>query len=119
MKCLAVLVAALFVCFPALAIKKIACVGASITEGVGTEPRSQKSFPAQLQTLLGNEYTIYNYGVSGTTLIRKGDRPYWNTKQYQEALANCLVTRRPSLRGIVFMPYCAKLVCLRKQCSRV
>lgn len=72
---------------PSFAIIKVACVGASITEGVGTEPRAQQSFPAQLQTLLGNGYAVSNYGVSGCTLIRKGNKPYWDTKQYQEALA--------------------------------
>jgi len=77
----------LFSSFSAVAITKVICVGASITEGVGTEPRAQQSFPAQLQTLLGSGYMVQNYGVSGCTMIRKGNLPYWNTKQYQEALA--------------------------------
>ena len=66
--------------------KKIVCIGASITEGVGTGDHSKNSFPAQLETLLGNEYEVLNYGVSGRTLLRKGNLPYWKTDTYQEAL---------------------------------
>jgi lysophospholipase L1-like esterase len=71
---------------PCLAIQKVACIGASITYGHGIDNREQNSFPAQLQQLLGKDYLVNNYGVSGTTLLRKGDRPYWNTAQYQAAL---------------------------------
>ncbi|MDF2193564.1 GDSL-type esterase/lipase family protein [Paraflavitalea sp. CAU 1676] len=73
---------------PCFAIKKIACIGASITYGHGIDQRERNSFPAQLQQLLGSGYEVANYGVSGTTLLRKGDRPYWNTPQYQAALAS-------------------------------
>jgi lysophospholipase L1-like esterase len=31
-------------------------------------------------------YQVSNYGVSGTTMLRKGDSPYWATKEYQAAL---------------------------------
>lgn len=64
---------------------KIACVGDSITQGVGAQ--SGKSYPSQLQALLGEGYVIGNFGVSGRTLLRKGDFPYWNEKKYREALA--------------------------------
>jgi lysophospholipase L1-like esterase len=67
---------------------KIACIGASITYGARIENREQNSYPAQLQKMLGDGYVVTNYGVSGTTLLRKGNLPYWNTKEYQAALAN-------------------------------
>jgi lysophospholipase L1-like esterase len=67
---------------------KIACIGASITWGAGIESREQNCYPAQLKRMLGDNYDVTNYGVSGTTLLRKGDLPYWNTKEYQAALAN-------------------------------
>lgn len=67
---------------------KVACIGASITYGAGIENRDQNSYPAQLQKMLGNGYQVTNYGVSGTTLLRKGDNPFWQTKQYQSALAD-------------------------------
>ena len=64
---------------------KIACVGDSITQGVGAQ--RGKSYPAQLQALLGDGHVVGNFGVSGRTLLRKGDFPYWNEKKYREALA--------------------------------
>ncbi len=67
---------------------KVACIGASITYGAGIMNREQNSYPAQLQKMLGNKYYVTNYGVSGTTLLRKGNSPYWNTNEYKEALAS-------------------------------
>lgn len=78
----------LLAAMPAVAITKIACIGASITYGHGIDQREQYAFPIQLQRLLGKGYTVTNYGVSGTTLLRQGDHPYWNTAQYQSALAS-------------------------------
>ncbi|HWZ04103.1 MAG TPA: GDSL-type esterase/lipase family protein [Mucilaginibacter sp.] len=66
---------------------KVACIGASITYGARIENREQNCYPAQLQQMLGNNYKVTNYGVSGTTLIKKGDLPYWNTNEYKTALA--------------------------------
>jgi lysophospholipase L1-like esterase len=66
---------------------KVACIGASITYGAKIENREQNSYPAQLQHMLGNNYEVTNYGVSGTTLLKKGDLPYWNTNEYKTALA--------------------------------
>ena len=37
--------------------------------------------------LLGAGYDVRNYGVSGCTMLRHGDSPYWGQKAYQEALA--------------------------------
>jgi lysophospholipase L1-like esterase len=39
-----------------------------------------------LQSLLGVNYTVENYGVGGTTMLRKGNYPYWKTEAYQKAL---------------------------------
>jgi len=64
---------------------KVACVGDSITQGVGA--KSGQSYPAQLQGLLGDGYKVGNFGVSARTLLKKGDFPYWKEKKYQDALA--------------------------------
>jgi lysophospholipase L1-like esterase len=64
---------------------KVACVGDSITQGSGAQ--KGKSYPAQLQALLGDGYQVGNFGVSGRTLLKKGDFPYWKEKKYQDALA--------------------------------
>lgn len=63
---------------------RVACVGDSITQGSGAA--KGKSYPAQLQELLGERWKVGNFGVSGRTLLRKGDHPYWNEKAYQNAL---------------------------------
>lgn len=65
---------------------KIACIGASITQGFGLKNPEQDSYPGQLQKLLGEHYQVRNFGVSSSTLLRKGDFSYWNTPAYQEAL---------------------------------
>lgn len=66
---------------------RIACVGNSITYGALIENREINSYPAQLATLLGNEYEVGNFGRGGATLLRKGDLPYWDCEEYRQALA--------------------------------
>ncbi|WP_198440141.1 SGNH/GDSL hydrolase family protein [Pareuzebyella sediminis] len=65
---------------------KIACVGNSITYGARIENRGKNAYPAQLQSLLGTNFEVVNFGVNGATLLKKGDRPYWETEAYQNAL---------------------------------
>lgn len=65
---------------------KVVCVGASITEGALTTNPKKDSYPAQLAHLLGNNYEVINCGVSGCTMLRNGDHPYWNTQAYKKAL---------------------------------
>lgn len=64
---------------------RVACVGDSITQGSGT--RDGLSYPKQLGTLLGSDWTVGNFGVSGRTLLRKGDHPYWNEEAFERAKA--------------------------------
>lgn len=64
---------------------KVACVGNSISEGLDID--SAMRYPVQLQRLLGDQYEVRNYGVSGRTLLKKGDFPYWQEAKYQQALA--------------------------------
>ncbi len=63
---------------------KLACVGDSITQGAGTKGNP---YPKQLQELLGDKWEVGNFGVSGRTLMDKGDYPYSKEKKYQDALA--------------------------------
>lgn len=62
---------------------RVACIGDSITQGSGTKGNP---YPALLQKMLGAQWKVGNFGVSGRTLLRKGDYPYWNEKAYQNAL---------------------------------
>lgn len=79
-----------FICLlqPVQAAKKIkvACVGNSITYGTGIANRDTDSYPAQLQTLLGPQYTVGNFGKPGATLLVHGHRPYIQQEEYQKAL---------------------------------
>ena len=68
-------------------VTKVACVGNSITEGSGLPDPSRDSYPSRLQEILGQDWMVRNFGVGGTTLLRKGDSPYWRTKAFEEAKA--------------------------------
>jgi len=70
--------------------KLVACIGDSITYGSGLSDRAYNSYPAQLGRMLkefDNQWETYNYGVSGATLLRNGDRPYVQQNAYTQALA--------------------------------
>ena len=57
---------------------KVACVGDSITAG---------PYPGQLGKLLGEKFQVKNFGNSGSTLLKHGDKPYDKQKSYTDALA--------------------------------
>ncbi len=63
---------------------KVACVGNSITYGFGIKNRDSLSYPAQLQRMLGSDFNVRNFGVSGRTLLKKGDHPYWQEAAFQQ-----------------------------------
>lgn len=58
---------------------RVACVGDSITEGSG--------YPDKLQSLLGTDYTVGNFGVSGSTMSLRSNKPYMNQTAFQKAKA--------------------------------
>ncbi|HEX3046921.1 MAG TPA: GDSL-type esterase/lipase family protein, partial [Bacillota bacterium] len=62
---------------------KVACIGDSITSGFGTGVTTP--YPTALQNLLGSGYTVNNYGVISTTMLKRGDNPYWNMSQYTDS----------------------------------
>lgn len=67
---------------------RVACVGDSITYGYGLKHPATESYPADLQRSLGPaHWQVRNFGVSATTLLNSGDRPYTKTTAYKEALA--------------------------------
>ena len=85
------LVAAAALAAPACAddrkdLTRVACVGDSITYGAGVEDREKNCYPAVLQSLLGDRYEVRNFGVSGATLLTRGDKPYVKEKAYRAAL---------------------------------
>ena len=64
---------------------KVACLGNSITYGALIANREQNSYPAQLQAYLGEDYEVKNFGVSGCTLLSKGDYPYMGTTTFAQS----------------------------------
>lgn len=62
---------------PVSAPIRVACVGDSITEGSG--------YPQKLKQLLGVDYTVGNFGVSGSTVSLDSNLPYMNQTKFQEA----------------------------------
>jgi len=76
---------------------RIACIGDSITYGASIKNRARDCYPAQLGRMLGENGTprgvshrrwqVRNFGVSGATLLKKGDLPYWNQQAFEDALA--------------------------------
>ena len=64
---------------------KVACVGDSITEGAGVDNAAVNAYPIVLGLLLGTNYQTRNFGLSGTTMLKKGDSPYWAAPQFKAA----------------------------------
>jgi acyl-CoA thioesterase-1 len=56
---------------------RVACVGDSITQGSG--------YPQKLQMLLGSNYTVRNFGVSGSTVSLNSTKPYMNQTVFRRA----------------------------------
>jgi acyl-CoA thioesterase-1 len=65
---------------------KVACVGDSITAGVGASA-DQRNYPSLLGDLLGPKYNVVNFGESGATLLKNGDSPYWQRGSYARSAA--------------------------------
>jgi lysophospholipase L1-like esterase len=62
---------------------KLACVGDSITQGVGAA--GGKSWPDQIGKMLGEKWEVKNFGVSGSTLLNSGDKPYQKEGAFKKA----------------------------------
>lgn len=66
---------------------RVACVGNSVTYGYGLPERETQAYPVLLQQMLGEQYEVRNFGHSGTTLLRRGHRPYMQQQEFRDALA--------------------------------
>lgn len=67
---------------------KVACIGDSITYGSQIENKSEDSYPAVLQKLLGEGYEVTNYGKSARVMLQKGDNPYGEDPNCEAALSS-------------------------------
>ena len=66
---------------------RVACIGDSITDGYGIDMRTANGYPAQMQRMLGDGYSVKNFGVSARTLMNSGDIPYMRELAWEDALA--------------------------------
>ena len=67
-------------------ITRIAFIGNSITAGSGLANPTTQAYPAQLGNLLTPDWQVGNFGVSGRTMLKKGDFPIWNETKFKDAL---------------------------------
>lgn len=65
---------------------KVACVGDSITQGVGVLNADKDSYPAVLQSFLGRKYVVGNFGVSSCSALKTAVHPYTDTEAYSQSL---------------------------------
>ena len=65
---------------------RVACVGDSITYGCMVAGRNKNNYPAVLQGLLGENYSVGNFGYTDRTAIKTADRPYTAEKLYKKSL---------------------------------
>ena len=65
--------------FTSMAKTMVVCVGNSITERGG-----ECGYVTLITARLGDEYDVRNFGISGRTMLKKGDRPYWKEKYFKE-----------------------------------
>jgi lysophospholipase L1-like esterase len=68
-------------------LTRVACIGDSITAGSGLPNPAASSYPAVLGMIMGPAYEVRNFGVSGATLLRDGDKPYVQTPEFAAARA--------------------------------
>lgn len=66
---------------------KVACIGDSVTAGYLLANPKSEAYPSQLQVLMGSQYEVKNFGYSGATLLKKGSKPYYKTKECSDAIA--------------------------------
>jgi acyl-CoA thioesterase-1 len=66
---------------------RVACVGDSITVGVGTSNPLASSYPVGLSKRLSNGYQVRNFGVSGATAMGGTRLPYRSQPSYRAALS--------------------------------
>jgi acyl-CoA thioesterase I len=75
---------------------KVACIGDSITLGIGTNPEPARrspntpnftnAYPLQLGRMLGDKYELKSFPNSGHTLMASGNMPYSKKKEYQASI---------------------------------
>lgn len=60
---------------------KVACVGNSITFGYGLN-WDEKTYPQNLQIMLGDDFEVGNFGHSGMMFHKKSNESYWTSPKF-------------------------------------
>ena len=66
-------------------MKRIACVGDSITWGFTLLNRGKYSYPAVLQSLLGDDWEVHNFGFNDSTARADSEVPYIKRKVFKKS----------------------------------
>ena len=67
-------------------MKKVACIGDSITSGFTLLNPRRDSYPSLLQKMLGDGYEVRNFGVLDAAARFDADTPYVRNKAYTKSL---------------------------------
>jgi lysophospholipase L1-like esterase len=67
-------------------MKKVACVGDSITWGFTILNPKKHGYPAVLQHLLGEDYEVRNFGYNDAAVRFDADTPYVKKRVYRDSL---------------------------------
>lgn len=77
-------------------VTTVECYGDSITQGMGYENYPEKTYPGQLNTMLGNKYTVSNGGVPSektfTIMTRQGALSLFTSKDFSFAKGESTIT---------------------------
>jgi lysophospholipase L1-like esterase len=66
---------------------QVACIGDSNTLGHGLFPKAWFSYPSRLQSLLGGDYEVHNYGQAGATVSRPSADQYSKGLKFGESIS--------------------------------
>jgi lysophospholipase L1-like esterase len=66
---------------------RVACIGDSITEGVGAD--GGWAWPNQLDRMLDERWDVRNFGKSYSQALRSARRPYWGWPEFKKSRAFC------------------------------
>ena len=68
-------------------MKRVACIGDSITWGFTLLNPWKQSYPALLQQMVGEEYEVRNFGYNDASARFDADTPYVRKEVYRKSLA--------------------------------
>ena len=68
-------------------MKKVACIGDSITWGFTLLRRRKQSYPVLMGEMLGPDYEVRNFGCNDAAARFDADTPYVRRKVYRDSLA--------------------------------